>query len=120
MKKLLAAVILSFSFINNALAEAPSHSAEGSILSVLPMLVIFVLVFYFLLIRPQNRRAKEHRKLLEGISKGDEVSTNGGILGQVKKIDEQFVTLEIASGVEILIQKGAITNVLPKGTFKTA
>lgn len=120
MRKLLAYMILPFSFINSALAQGQPHSTEGSILSVLPMLVIFVLVFYFLLIRPQNKRAKEHRKLVDGVAKGDEVSTNGGILGVIKKVDEQFVTLEVADGVDIRLQKAAIANVLPKGTVKAA
>ena len=121
MKRWFAVLILNFSFISNALAHGTpgGHSTESGLMSVLPMLVIFVAVFYFLLIRPQNKRAKEHRKLIETISKGDEVVTSGGMLGQVKKADEHYVELEIADNVAITIQKGSVTAILPKGTIKS-
>ena len=82
--------------------------------------VLLLVVFYFLLIRPQNKRAKEQREMLSKIGAGDEVATSGGILGKVVEAGEQFVTLEIASGVNIKLQKFQIAQVLPKGTVKSA
>lgn len=89
--------------------------AAGQVL----MLGAFFLIFYFLIIRPQNKRAREHRDLLANLSKGDEVTTNGGILGKVTKVGEQYLTLMVSDGVEIRIQKQAITHVMPKGTFQS-
>jgi preprotein translocase subunit YajC len=83
-------------------------------------MVLFVAVFYFLLIRPQNKRAKEQREMLAKIAAGDEVATTGGILGKVVEVGEQFLTLEIAAGVNIKLQKFQIAQVLPKGTVKSA
>jgi preprotein translocase subunit YajC len=85
---------------------------------VLPLVLIAVM--YFLIFRPQMKRAKEHRGMLEKLSKGDEVLTNGGIAGTVTDIGENFITVEIAANVRIRVQKGAIANVLPKGTLKSA
>ena len=82
--------------------------------------VILIAVMYFLMIRPQMKRAKEHRGMLEKLAKGDEVLTNGGIAGTVSDIGESFITVEIADNVRIRVQKGAIANVLPKGTLKSA
>ena len=87
-------------------------------MSLLPLVIIFV-IFYFLLIRPQTKRAKEHRKMVEAMAVGDEVVTNGGIAGKVTKVGEQFVAVEAAEGVELKVQKHAIATVLPKGTLKT-
>ena len=75
---------------------------------------------YFLMIRPQMKRQKEHRAMLDKLSRGDEVITNGGIAGTVAEIGENFITVEIAAGVQVRLQKGAIANVLPKGTLKAA
>ena len=75
---------------------------------------------YFLMIRPQMKRAKEHRAMLDKLAKGDEVLTNGGIAGMVTEIGENFITVEIADNVRMRVQKGAIANVLPKGTLKSA
>jgi preprotein translocase subunit YajC len=88
-------------------------------LGMLPIILMFV-VLYFLMIRPQMKRAKEHRGMLEKLAKGDEVLTNGGIAGTVSDIGESFITVEIADNVRIRVQKGAIANVLPKGTLKSA
>lgn len=85
---------------------------------VLPLVLIAVM--YFLIFRPQMKRAKEHRGMLEKLSKGDEVLTNGGIAGTVTNIGENFITVEIAPNVNIRVQRGAIANVLPKGTLKSA
>jgi len=84
-------------------------------------LILIVLMFgvlYFLMIRPQMKRAKEHKSLIEGLQKGDEVITAGGLLGRISRISENYVTLEISNGVEIQVQRPAIQLVLPKGTIK--
>ena len=86
----------------------------------LVMMVLFFGVFYFMAIRPQMKRAKEHRALLAGLSRGDEVLTNGGIAGRIEDLGESFVSVEIATGVSIKVQKNAITAVLPKGSLKSA
>ena len=82
------------------------------------MLVVFVVVFYFLLIRPQQKRAKEHQAMLSKLATGDEVVSAGGILGRVVDIGDSFVTIEIADGVRIKVQKGQVTSLVPKGTYK--
>ena len=84
----------------------------------LPLLVIFVL-FYFLLIRPQMKRAKEHRKMVETLAKNDEVVTSGGLLGKITDVDDNFITVEIAEGVRVKVQKTAVTSLVPKGTAKS-
>jgi len=76
-------------------------------------------VLYFLMIRPQMKRAKEHKTMVEGLQKGDEVVTAGGILGRITKVDDQYITVAIAAGIEIQVQRAAIQTVLPKGTIKT-
>ena len=105
--------------ISDAIAAAadaqPAH-ADGSF-SLVMIAVIFVL-FYFMLIRPQNKRAKEHRALISQVKVGDEVVTSGGILAKVVSVDEQYLKISIADGVDINIQRGAISTVLPKGTLK--
>ncbi|MDR0379446.1 MAG: preprotein translocase subunit YajC [Candidatus Accumulibacter sp.] len=101
--------------ISNAYAQ--TAAGGGDILSFLPIILMFV-VLYFLMIRPQQKKAKEHKALLEALSKGDEVVTNSGIAGRLTKVDEEFVTVEIAADVEIKMQKGAIVVVLPKGSLK--
>ena len=105
-------------FIASAYAQ-DAASPQGGLLSFLPLIVIFV-VFYFLLIRPQMKRAKEHRQLVSQLSNGDEVVTNGGILGRITNVGESFVTLELADNVKIKIQKHAVASVMPKGTIKSA
>lgn len=89
-------------------------------MSLLVMMVLFFAVFYFMAIRPQMKRAKEHRALIAGLSKGDEVIAAGGIAGRVEDLGEHFVGIEIADGMVIKVQKNAITAVLPKGTLKSA
>ncbi|MEO8976027.1 MAG: preprotein translocase subunit YajC [Casimicrobiaceae bacterium] len=86
--------------------------------SFLPMVAIFV-VFYFLLIRPQQKRSREQRELLAALDKGNEVVTGGGLVGRITRIADQYITLEIASGVEVTVQRGAVTQLLPKGTLKS-
>lgn len=100
-------------------ATGGEPSTQGSLISLLPMLVIFILVFYFLLLRPQQKRAKEQRQLIENLAKGDEIVTAGGIAGKITKIDEHFLVITIADNVNITVQKSAVSNVLPKGTLKS-
>jgi len=88
-------------------------------MSFLPLIIIFV-IFYFLLIRPQMKRAKDHKKLVAELGNGDEVVTNGGLLGRISNVGESFITVEVADNVQIKVQRHAIANVLPKGTIKSA
>lgn len=104
-------------FISNAYAQAGGES--DPILGFLPLIVIFVL-FYFLLIRPQNKKQKEHRQMVEAVGAGDEIVTGGGVLGKVTEVGEQFVTVEIANNVTVKVQKHTISTVLPKGSVKNA
>ena len=87
-------------------------------MQLLPMILMFV-VLWFLMIRPQMKKAKEHKALLSGLAKGDEVVTGGGLLGKVTKVADSYVTVEIATGVEVVVQKPSIGLVLPKGTMKS-
>ena len=82
------------------------------------MLVGFIAIFYFLLWRPQQKRAKEHRNLIDNLAKGDEVATSGGVMGRITKVSDDVVTMEIADGVQVLVQKPAVAMLLPKGTLK--
>jgi preprotein translocase subunit YajC len=100
-------------------AAAQAAPAQGSPIPLLVMMVLFFAVFYFMAIRPQMKRAKEHRALLAGLSKGDEVLTNGGVAGRVEELGESFVSVEIAAGVTVKVQKNSITAVLPKGSLKS-
>jgi preprotein translocase subunit YajC len=104
-------------FISEALAAAPGGQT-GNEWSSIAMLVGFVVIFYFLLLRPQQKRAKEHRDLVSKLTKGDEIITSGGILGKISKISDDFIVVSIAEGVEITLQRNAISTVLPKGTIK--
>lgn len=107
-------------FISNASAQAAGAAGgQSALLQLLPLALIFV-VFYFLLIRPQTKRAKEHREMVAKLSTGDEAVTTGGILGKVKAVNDSFVTLEIADGVEIKVQKFQVAQLMPKGTVKSA
>jgi preprotein translocase subunit YajC len=105
--------------VANAQTAAPA-AAPGGMLSTLLFPVILIAIMYFLMIRPQMKRQKEHRAMLDKLAKGDEVITNGGIAGTVVGIGENFITVEVASGVQLKLQRGAITSVLPKGTLKSA
>ena len=106
--------------ISNAYAQAAAATPAGpmdNVMQFLPIILMFV-VLYFLMIRPQQKKAKEHKALLDGLSKGDEVVSQGGIAGRITKVGDEFVTVEIADKVEIQVQKPAIALVLPKGTLK--
>jgi preprotein translocase subunit YajC len=101
-------------------AFAQAAGAQPSPWSPLIMLGIFFLVFFFLVIRPQMKRAKEHREMVSALSRGDEVITSGGVAGRIDEVGESFLTVEVADGVRVKVQKQAITVVLPKGTLKAA
>jgi len=105
-------------FIQSAHAQA-AGGGGSDLMGLLPLVLIFV-VFYFLLIRPQTKRQKEHREMVSALSAGDEVVTAGGLLGKVTKINEQFVSIEIADGVEVALQRHTVGAVMPKGTVKAA
>ena len=108
------------SIISTAYAQATGASPTGGGLSQILILVVFVVVFYFLLIRPQQKRAKDHQSLLSKLAAGDEVLTAGGIVGRVTEVSDSFVTVEIADGVRIKVQRQQISSLLPKGTYKSA
>ena len=99
-------------------AGAPEAGAAGFLIQILPIVGMIVL-FYFLLIRPQAKRAKEHKAMVAALSVGDEVVTSGGILGRVTESGDQFLTVEIANGVQVKIQRHTVASVLPKGTLKS-
>ena len=108
--------------ISNAFAQAAPAAAQdpmSSITGMLPLIFMFV-VLYFLMIRPQMKRAKEHKALLEGLQKNDEVLTQGGIVGKVVSLSDSYVTVEVAANTQIIVQKQAIGAVLPKGTIKSS
>ncbi len=109
-------------FISNAYAQAAPAAAAGgdmssSLMSMLPLVLMFV-VLYFIMIRPQMKKQKEHRAMIDALAKGDEVATAGGLLGKVTSLSEGSISLQIASGVEVQLQRSAIVQVLPKGTIK--
>jgi len=105
-------------FINEAWAEGAAVPSTGSeLMGLLPLILIFV-IFYFLLLRPQMKRSKEHRTMVAALAKGDEVVTSGGVLGKITSVDESFVGLDIASGIEIKVQRSAVSALMPKGTMK--
>ena len=106
--------------ISNAFAQTAGATggAAGGLMSFLPIILMFA-VLWFIMIRPQMKRQKESKAMLEALAKNDEVVTAGGILGKVTKVSEQYVTVEIAEGTEITVQKNAVTTVLPKGSLKS-
>ena len=110
-------------FISSAIAQtAPAAASSGgdmqsSLLSMLPIVLMFV-VLYFIMIRPQMKKQKEHRAMVEALAKGDEVVTAGGILARVSSLGDNFIGVELASGVEVQLQRQAVVQVLPKGTMK--
>jgi preprotein translocase subunit YajC len=106
--------------ISSAAAQATGIAAPGNALMQMAPLVLIFVVFYFLLIRPQAKRAKEHKALIASLSAGDEVVTGGGILGKVTEVSEQFLVVEVAEGVRVKVQRHTVTQVLPKGSVKSA
>ena len=107
-------------FISQALAQtapAATGDTQSSLLSLLPLVLMFV-VLYFIMIRPQMKRQKEHKAMVEALAKGDEVVTAGGVLGRVSKLGETYLSIEVSNGVELQVQRTAVVQVLPKGTLK--
>jgi preprotein translocase subunit YajC len=108
-------------FISNAYAQtttAADPGLMGNLTTFLPLILMFV-VMYFLMIRPQQKRQKEAKAMMDALAKGDEVVTSGGIVGKVISVKDAFVTMEIAANTEVVVQKHAITTLLPKGTLKS-
>jgi preprotein translocase subunit YajC len=108
-------------FISNAYAQTPAAADPGlmgNLSTFLPLILMFV-VMYFLMIRPQQKRAKEQKLMMDALAKGDEVVTAGGMLGRVSRVQDTYVTVEVASGTEIVMQKNSISTLLPKGTLKS-
>ena len=103
-------------FISNAYAEGATAAAGGGVMDFLPLIAL-VAVFYFLVLRPQSKRAKEHKVMMEALQKGDEVVTSGGVVGRVVKVYDEYASVELAENMEVKVQKVAILNVLPKGTL---
>ncbi len=104
-------------FIQNAWAEGAAPPGDAGFLNLVMLIVLFV-VFYFLLIRPQTKRAKEHKQMVESLSKGDEIVTNGGVLGKITNLGDNFIQLEIDSNTQIKVQRQAVATIMPKGTMK--
>ena len=107
-------------FISDALAEGGAAAAQqgGDPITALLFPIGLIVLFYFFLIRPQSKRAKEHKSMVEGVSKGDEVVTQGGILGKIVQVNENFVTIEVSKDVTISVQKHSVGALMPKGTIK--
>ena len=112
--------ILNF-LIRDAVAQQAGTPASGD-MGLLNLLfpIVLIAAFYFLLIRPQTKRAKEHKQMVDGLKKGDEVVTGGGVLARITEVGENFVQVEIAEGVQIKVQKQSVGSLMPKGTFKGA
>jgi preprotein translocase subunit YajC len=105
-------------FISSAFAQTSAGGdMQSSVMSMLPLVLMFV-VLYFVMIRPQMKRQKEHRTMIEALAKGDEVATSGGLLGRVTRMGDAYLGVEIANGVEVQVQRTAVVQVLPKGTIK--
>ncbi|ADE15446.1 preprotein translocase, YajC subunit [Nitrosococcus halophilus Nc 4] len=105
-------------FISSAWAQEPAAAPPQAGLFNIIFLLVLLVLFYFLLIRPQQKRAKEHNKLVEGLQKGDEVMTEGGIMGRITELAESVVALEVSENVEIKIRRQSVASVLPKGTLE--
>lgn len=106
-------------FISDALAAAETVRPQGDSAFSLVMITAIFVLFYFMLIRPQNKRAKEHRELVSKLKKGDEVIITGGILAKIANVDEQYVKVNLTDAVEITVQRNAVSTILPKGTLKS-
>jgi len=104
--------------ISNAYAQAAAPAGDAGLMGFLPIILMFVLL-YFIMIRPQMKRAKEQKAMIEALQKGDEVVTAGGLVGKIVNINENYVTLEVAENTQILVQRPAVQLPLPKGTIKT-
>lgn len=110
-------MLITPAFAQTAPAAAAGGDFASQLTGMLPLVLMFV-VLYFVMIRPQMKRQKEHRAMVDALARGDEVVTAGGLLGRVADLDEQFLQLEVSSGVKVQVQRPAVTQVLPKGTLK--
>ena len=110
-------MFISSAFAQTAPAAAAGGDMQSTLMSMLPLLLMFA-VLYFVMIRPQMKKQKEHRSMIDALAKGDEVVTAGGLLGKVSKIGDAYIGVELASGVEVQMQRQAVVQVLPKGTLK--
>lgn len=110
-------MFISSAFAQTAPAAAAGGDIQSSLMGMLPLVLMFV-VLYFVMIRPQMKKQKEHRTMIEALAKGDEVATAGGLLGKVSKLSETSLSLEVANGVEVQVQRSAVVQVLPKGSIK--
>ena len=110
-------MFISSAYAQTAPAPATGSDLQSSFMSLLPLVLMFV-VLYFVMIRPQMKRQKEHRAMVEALAKGDEVATAGGVLGKVTRLGDNYVGVEIAPGVEVQLQRTAVVQVLPKGSIK--
>ena len=110
-------MFISSAFAQTAPAAAGGGDMSSSLMSMLPLVLMFV-VLYFVMIRPQMKRQKEHRAMIEALAKGDEIATSGGLVGRVTKMGDSYLTVEIAPGVEVQVQRTAVVQVLPKGSLK--
>ena len=110
-------MLISSAFAQTAPAAAAGGDMMSTLTGMLPLVLMFV-VLYFIMIRPQMKRQKEHRAMVQAIAKGDEVVIGGGMLGRITRLSEQYLHVEIASGVEVQVQRAAVLQVLPKGSFK--
>ena len=111
-------MLITSAYAQTAPAAAAGGDMQSSLMSMLPLLLMFV-VLYFIMIRPQMKKQKEHKAMIDALAKGDEVATAGGLLGKVSKIGDTFINLEISNGVEVQLQRSAVVQVLPKGTLKS-
>ncbi len=110
-------MFISSAFAQTAPAAAAGGDMQSTLMSMLPLLLMFA-VLYFVMIRPQMKKQKEHRAMIDALAKGDEVVTAGGFLGKVSKLGDAYVGIELANGVEVQMQRSAVIQVLPKGTMK--
>jgi preprotein translocase subunit YajC len=110
-------MFISSAFAQTAPAAAAGGDMQSTLMSMLPLLLMFA-VLYFVMIRPQMKKQKEHRAMIEALAKGDEVVTAGGLLGKVSKIGDAYIGVELATGVDVQLQRSAVVQVLPKGTLK--
>ena len=110
-------MFISSAFAQTAPAAAPAGGFMGSLTGMLPLVLMFV-VLYFVMIRPQMKRQKEHRSMIDALAKGDDVATSGGLVGRVARLEEQFLFVEISPNVEVQLQRSAVVQVLPKGSYK--
>jgi preprotein translocase subunit YajC len=110
-------VFISSAFAQSAPAAAAGGDLQSTLMSMLPLVLMFV-VLYFVMIRPQMKKQKEHKSMIDALAKGDEVVTMGGMLGKVSKMGDSHIGLEVATGVEVQVQRSAVVQVLPKGSIK--